>query len=719
VYRILALIAAVLLLAPHAYCQEDAVVFMNALTPLGVGPARETPAGYTPGGFLVQGVRNEFVVINRKFLTEYSINIDGVTTLQNFAIQDLDEAANLTTPFPTATSSATKGAAPKGGAAAGNLSSRTAQQMLVLLLNPETSSQPITDLNSDWVTLNHEADRVEADRVAFNAAATLLLGNAAGPMVPQPVPPAPVAPPTTVTAAVHAACGQAQSAPSIYGAEQCLYRIFQLEYSSHFPLGGSYGDEQAFRDLLVTDNDAIAMVTNLAGSLPAQVQGLNNLITSFDADAAQYRADWNVFAGNMQAATDTLLLFNDLADTQITEIRARLAQALNPSGTTIVDAAELNELAEEYYRAAHTPGGVSRIARDRLGALLEGFARGARNLPQSQAAPPDPPIAPGNAVMYARATAAIGSFYANQVTAGYTEMNATVLARIQDVNILQSQVLARANEIYDRSAVPVPVRKQFNLAGNPGNLLVYFTVRETETFPRFAVPPLTPQGQAAVTTVPPAAPATSPPASATPPSGTASPANTSTGVIVAHGEVQVHDLYKATMVAGFGFSGVGETTFSTSVITNGPAADGSTCSSTAPCEKIKVTRGANHTTPLVGFSFHPMGYDTYPHYKQPFWSRWGIMGGSSVLNINDYYAGLDLQVYTGIQVMVGGNFYRQSVLAPNYTDGGIYPGSSITFGGPQHWTIGPFGGIGLNLAIFRKAFGSVTGIGVGTASKGS
>jgi hypothetical protein len=124
-------------------------------------------------------------------------------------------------------------------------------------------------------------------------------------------------------------------------------------------------------------------------------------------------------------------------------------------------------------------------------------------------------------------------------------------------------------------------------------------------------------------------------------------------------------------------------------------------------------------------SFHPLGYDTFPGSYS--WSRnpkralkdgLGIFGGLSVQNLNDYYAGADLQIAYGLQIMGGANFFRQNSLAAGFTSGNIYPGTP-TFTGPQQWTHGAYFGIGLNLSLFRKAFGSVTGLGSGAASSGS
>ena len=104
----------------------------------------------------------------------------------------------------------------------------------------------------------------------------------------------------------------------------------------------------------------------------------------------------------------------------------------------------------------------------------------------------------------------------------------------------------------------------------------------------------------------------------------------------------MHDRYKATMVAMFAFSSIGTQTFTNMTVSSGTASDGSTaCTSLAAINQISVTPAAAHSAVLVGFSFHPYGYDTYPHFRQGFKHRWGIMGGLSVLSFNDYYVGPD------------------------------------------------------------------------------
>ena len=127
----------------------------------------------------------------------------------------------------------------------------------------------------------------------------------------------------------------------------------------------------------------------------------------------------------------------------------------------------------------------------------------------------------------------------------------------------------------------------------------------------------------------------------------------------------------------------------------------------------------------MGLSYHPWGYDTFPGAFS--WTKkpgealkqgFGIFGGLSVQNLNDYYAGVDLQIEHGLQIMGGVNFFRQDTLATGFTSGGVYAGTP-TFTGAQQWSHGGYFGIGLNLSIFRKVFGSVTGLGAKASSTGT
>jgi hypothetical protein len=180
------------------------------------------------------------------------------------------------------------------------------------------------------------------------------------------------------------------------------------------------------------------------------------------------------------------------------------------------------------------------------------------------------------------------------------------------------------------------------------------------------------------------------------------------------------------MVAAFAFSpNLKERSIQSTPVTTGiPTGSTTPCSTSSPCSQAVVVNGSPHTSVILGVSYHPGGYDTFPHayagekLLEYLKHEVGIFGGLSVQNLNDYYAGIDFQFAHGLQFMGGANFLRTDALAPGYTNGNIYAGSP-TFAGPQHFKTGAYFGIGLNLSIFRKAFGSVTGLGTSATSSGS
>jgi len=198
------------------------------------------------------------------------------------------------------------------------------------------------------------------------------------------------------------------------------------------------------------------------------------------------------------------------------------------------------------------------------------------------------------------------------------------------------------------------------------------------------------------------------------------------GLPITSGVIEVHGHYRATIVAAFAFSQIREASITSVQVTTGTATGTNTsCSSNSPCSMVTVSSGPHHSSVIAGMSYHLWTYDTFPGVfswkKDPasaFKEAVGIFAGLSVQNLNDYYVGGDLQIGHDMQLMGGLNFYRQSSLAPGFTNGNVYPGSP-SFTGPQHWTRGAHFGIGLNLSIFRKAFGSVTGLGTSTTSSGS
>lgn len=677
--------------------------------------------------FLVQGGRSQFRVINRKFLSDYSFTIDGSTQVLSERIQGLEEASTLTTPLSSGAAAAvSKGAAPKGLSTSGTLTLRTAQQLLSELTDPTTSSNPANELESDWVIVNEEIKRLNADKEGFDGLWVPLLGQPA--------------------ASRELDCQNAYGNPNFVPTENCLALRYRQETSGIWqdaknPVTGKaepFSDEDAFRQLIVTDTDVITMVTALQSKLTAQVPLSLTQLSSLDGDLAQFSADINTLQGNLKASEDAAELAQNLPETlQLAEIKQRLLTVFNNNKQT-VDPGELNILSQELLIAARSRE-TQELLRDDAHRLQQEVARIRDNF--RMAAPPysasrcDP----------AACIASLEESFRKDLVADTKAITLELPARIDTINSLQSRLLERTNLIYDNSAVDVPLDKVITLGGLKGNLFVYYTIRRIDAFTRFQIPAVTVQGVVpgnSASSLPP----TPTPASSSTTSGSASgssststtttttatstttttvitPASASsttatTGTVVAHGEIAIHDVYRSTVVAAFAFSTVKESPQTVTVSSgnsNGPQVPSAPCTTVSPCSQVRS--GPIHTSAIMGLMVHFGYFDTFPHAPNRLRSRLGFFGGLSVQNVNDYYTGLAFEPINGVQIMGGGNFYRQSQLAPGFTLNDVYPGSP-TFTGRDGWSSGGYFGLALNLRIFRKVFGSVTGVGTSPTSSG-
>jgi hypothetical protein len=92
------------------------------------------------------------------------------------------------------------------------------------------------------------------------------------------------------------------------------------------------------------------------------------------------------------------------------------------------------------------------------------------------------------------------------------------------------------------------------------------------------------------------------------------------------------------------------------------------------------------------------------------------MGAASVTEANNYFLGGFFEPALGVQFGAGANFGTETVLQSPYT-----PGTAVDITGnfPTYGkrSTGFFISAGLDIGIFRKVFGKVTGI--GTAATGT
>jgi hypothetical protein len=204
---------------------------------------------------------------------------------------------------------------------------------------------------------------------------------------------------------------------------------------------------------------------------------------------------------------------------------------------------------------------------------------------------------------------------------------------------------------------------------------VYYTIVRSERYARYSVVP--------VTEVVAAAPSPVKPADALP-----QPAN----VILASGALEVHDFSRATVVAAFAATTLWNNNFGTSDNT-----------------VIRTSRSrAEHI--IVGLDYYLCNRDTYPGARNKLLAEFGIFGGVSVNALNNYFAGLAFEPHLGVNITAGVHFGRETALQAPFVSGGSIAADSTprTY---QRQTKGYFISAGLDLQIFRKVFGAVTGVG--------
>lgn len=651
--------------------------------------------------FLTQGKRMQFRAVNRRFFSDYTITIDGVTQLKQIPIQDLEEAANLQTPAQSAAGPAAKGVAPKGLAASGLLQLRTAQDLLAELVDETKSSNPANELFSDLLVVQREANKVQKEAEALDKTWQVLNGS---PSVRN--------------------SQQSFGAPTINSVEERLNDLHHDETTGEWDATEEpYDDENAFRQLIVRINDAVIMVKAFSDAVTQGSTKMNTQISTLDDDVGKLNADLNTLSGNIEAARNAVGAFenlqlvlrpsgtaNALTALRKAQIKLKLMQDLNTGGAAgkpVLDDAELNRLVDSYAEYLRHSGEIAASGKTRLSDNTTTTADSLSKLLRTLCAPGTPGCG-------------FAQIATNSLTAGITHLNVDLPGQIDQINSEQSQVLARANEIYDHSAVSEPLDKVIDLGKNGGNLHVYFSVRRVDVFPRYVVPvvgALASGQQAAV--LPPPATAVAPPAG-NPPQAAATGQDQSAGLVVAHGVFEVHDFYRATVVGAFAFSGVKDVSVKSTTITSGTATDGSTCSATTPCSQPFLNKGGYLPSLLIGVTYYlsAKGHDTFPRAKNRSNQNLGILGGLSATKLNSYFIGLSYEPAQAFQIGAGVSFVSQDAISGQYDPMKVYAGSP-SFGGSTKWGHGAFVSVGFNLSIFRKIFGSVTGLGTKATGAGN
>ena len=648
--------------------------------------------------FFVQGRGAQFFVYNRKFFTGYSITIDAVTVYNNTPmVRGLDEAATLAISPPSlATSPVAKGQIQ-------TITARSTQAVLLELLDETTAMNIANELRADELEIDRDRARLTAEFSAFNQTFTQLAG------VP----------------GAYVNCSTLAGAPNLAAASFCLNAEFGMDSTGQWA-APPFGGEQAFREVNMRVRDLVAAITNLS----TLVENIDLVTPSqgIATDLAQYEVNLNTYKGNYQATVDAIAIARALlAQPRSTNFRLELRREqlralLSPKLKTDkpVDDAILNQILDDYHRLASSPTIIAQLTTS-----LDDHLR---------VALPDNPlgiVAPNDQLEIVRA-----------------EVNVDLPSAINQVNALQSQLLNRINYIYDHSQVREFLPIAIPLSSFKGNLTANFTVRRIESFIRYTISPvpLPTSTQHASSSAPPLLPApvatVAPTASPAPATTTTAPATvtpaatasvTSPGIVVANGSFDIHERDFGTVIAAVAVStlkdqNVGQMTPAVINPAQCPNATPPVSPSTIYTDPNCLAPINNGTSiqvhGIAGVGFYFRRRDTFPRsleplgaLPRPYAQYFGLMGAAAVDRVNSYFVGPFWEPFVGLQISGGANFGNETILNPVYKYGTPVDltGSFTT----NKQKIGAFFGIGLDLGIFKKVFGQVTGIGqqVGTVGQ--
>lgn len=645
-----------------------------------------------PYRFFVQGRQSEFRVYNRKFFTDYQLTIDTAIALQSTPmIRGLDEAATLAISPPSLTTT------PVAKGNIQTINARLTRDVLLELLDETTAMNARTELVAEAQEIDRDDARIRAEFRSFDETFSLLMRGRRG--------------------AIN--CNSLAGAPNLWSAEQCLKAEIDVDSNGQW-VNPPFDGEQTFREVNVRVQDDVAAISNLSTMI--QNTDLQTPLQTLTSDVTQFEVNLNTYKGNYQATADAIEIAKFLLakpgndkfrrDLRPEQMRALLAPKLKTDKPA--DDAILNQILEDYLKIISSEPAVKNL-RDRLDAMEAEIKQSDPNYRYS--------VGKDKELQRARSQA-----------------NVELPAAINKTNALQSQLLNRINFIYDHSEVREPLIHAIDLSSYSGNVIAYYTVRRIESFTRYTItpillPPSTQNAQSPVAAAPMGLPAAAPTTAAatTAPSTTATapatPPATPPGIVVANGRFDVHERDRGTVIAAVAVStlkdqNVGQmvpATINPALCPNATPPVAPATNYTDPNCFAPINNGTSiqvHGIAGVGFYFRPR--DTFPHRfgtKHDPREYFGVMGALAVDQVNSYFVGPFWEPFLGLQVSGGANFGNVASLNPVYTfNTPVDLNGSFT---TNKQKIGGFFGIGLDLGIFKKIFGQVTGIGqqIGTVGQ--
>src|SRR5581483_7121007 len=411
--------------------------------------------------YLKQGDRSELRVYNRRFLSDYSITIDNVTTLTGPQIRNLAEAENLSLGTPSLIPPPSK-----GGFAA--ITQRSAGDVLALLLDESQATKPLADLDADFSELRREYAQLTNDIRAFEQNYRLLLGNANA----------------------QADCQKISGSPDANSLLKCLGQELNSVGSTSPWIGpGPYADEQEFRNVVSRVQDLMVTIKTFSNVIASTK--IVQLAQQLDAEATQYEKNFITFRQNIESAKDATRLLEQMngpraerrkqgereaslrTELRLAQIRASLTKNLKPP----LDDAEISQLVTKYRAFLEREG--KQVTLDQGNRLKE------------RATEIDPDCLPtkgqteclGHMIQDPASQPSVR----DMVNSARRQVDVELPKMLDDINAAQGRLLTRVNYIYDHSEVPDARQEQIDISGHSGNLIVYYTIRRIENFARFRV----------------------------------------------------------------------------------------------------------------------------------------------------------------------------------------------------------------------------------------
>lgn len=628
--------------------------------------------------FLSQGERTELRVYNRKFFTDYSITVDFVTTLVGPKIRNLEEAEGLTlgsqsfiTPPPA-----------KGGAQ--GIPVLTSGDFLLMLLDETRSGDALRELRTEEQQIKDRAAQLQNDFLAFQQKYIAIVGT-----LPKPA-------------------GQFAGAPDVVSLLQEFQAAQTAAAAAPFA-AAPYSDEHEFERLVTRAEDLLRAVKTLGkiidnSGILAQGQQLESSVVEYRTWVLNYHQ-------NLDAANRAAFIISTMRDpqSQPSAESRKLAEELS-----------LQRLKNLILQSAPDP---KQVDTAQLNEVLNSYRQFLRSQSSSLAGRSSSLVANAADLHHLIAIRDLERFNADlfygDISAMRTHLAVDLPGRIIAVNAAEGALLSRINEIYDHSEVREALPAPIDLSGHPGNVIAYVTIRRVDGFKRYEVDQLlTPVGQgqpggSQVVTLPPAAGNKAAAAQPTPAPGGGNgqqpqAVDQTPGVVEARRQpVEVHDFYYANVTAAFAFSKVQDVS-----ILKQPATS-SNCT-TANCFSPIEGRRTEQLNLIIGVDYYFKPRDTYPgvdhHSGWNLLQSFGIMGAISANHANNWFLGPFWEPITGAQFSAGANFGAEKRLQKPFT-----LGTPVDMAGDfptdDKRVTKLYFSAGMDLALFRKIFGKITGVG--------